>query len=245
MEHESVTAYKAALAKVIEDGGLSNLTGDVWLPLKDLITQEVCHAAFLAGEQVHYPAGSIDFTDAEGRQVTATYPEAVLVRRTEKTMARIKEKLAMVDRPDLLFKTNCDLMAFRTFCCPIAIATRTETLEQINKHEGNAVHVRGSVKDKETGKPTDIIQYMYVYHKDLGFLAEYQIGHPFAPWKFMHDSGIRDGKPGSIDFSKAKVHVYKLVKANLLDPVEGFDYATVWRDGFETEPPAEYLELFA
>ncbi len=85
---------------------------------------------------------------------------------------------------------------------------------------------------------------MYVYHADLGHLAEYQVGHPFAALKFEHDSAVRDELTGPrwVDFDGADVNVYKMVKAHLVDPEASpaFSFATVWREGFGEEPPAEW-----
>ncbi len=171
--------------------------------------------------------------------------EYPVVRRTEKTMKRIDVKKAMTGRQDLGFKTNCDLMAFRIFTNPESINTVTRNVALTEEQKGNKVRVRSSIQNRETGEIVDIIQYMYVYHKDLGYLAEYQIGHPFAPWKFDHDSAYRDGKPGAINFRDAKIKLYDRLKEQLLDPVDNFDYAAHWRVAFEREPPADYMACFS
>jgi hypothetical protein len=232
MTNQSTITYKAKLAEIVNKCGLNDQTNPAWNELNDLITSEVLEAAYFAGLQ-------LEFLNLDA----VPNLNAVVTRRDLKTMERINVKKAMKDRPDLGFKTNCDLMGFRILIKDIKlIPMLVETIKVLNESLGNKVHVRGSITNDD-GHMTDIIQYMYVYHANAGFLAEYQIGHPFAALKFTHDSAIRDGKPGGIDFKKGKIKMYNVVKEKLIvgDTV---DIASLWFSAFDTEASEEFVNCF-
>ena len=225
--------YIARVRAIVNECGMDNMNAEQWNTLNDMIDEDVLRGAYEAGFKVSYPE----------------IEEVVFVRRELKTMERINVKKAMVDRPDLGFKTNCDLMAFRMLTKDVKrIPSIVEEVVKINEAKGNKVHVRGSIVDESTGKMNDIIQYMYVYHADLGYLAEYQIGHPFAPYKFKHDSGVRDGKPGHYNFKKANIKLYNVIKQKLLDGEE-VEYRKLWTEawvenGLCPTIPDEYAACF-
>lgn len=225
-QQTEIKTYKDALRAIVQKNQMQDLTSPDWLVLNDLITPAVLADAFGAGFFVAYPGFN-------------------LVRRDLKTMERIMVKKAMKDRPDLGFKTNCDLMAFRILTKDIKMIPEiVDEVKTRNEAKGNTVLVRGSIQD-EHGMFTDIIQYMYVYHADFGYLAEYQIGHPFAALKFKHDSAVRDGKPG-LDFSKAKVKVYKLIKEWVLNQANNTpsEVQDIWKEGFGEEMSEEWAACF-
>jgi hypothetical protein len=220
-----VEAYKAKLKEIINEGLIGFQSSPKWTELNDLITEEVLQDAFESGKRIHYDGLDI-------------------VRRDLKSMERIAVKKAMV-RPDNGFKTNCDLMAFRVLTKNVCdIPSLTDTVLKENIFVGNRVHIREPLVTELNGSVSDIVQYMYVYHTDVGYLAEYQICHPFAALKFKHDSGVRDGKPGFLEFSKAKVHVYKTVKNYLLHPGSDFNLVELWQEAFGEKPSQEWLDCF-
>lgn len=212
--------YKETLAAIFKlEEGFPELECKAWDPLNDLITEEVLKGAYEAGKKVSYPG-------------------LELVARDCKTMERINVKKAMV-RPDLGFKTNCDFMGFRVFTKDIKdIPSVVNTIVEENKKVGNPYLVRENLYGP------DVVQYMYVYHADLGFLAEYQIGHPFAVLKFKHDSAIRDGKEGDfLNFKDAKVKVYKIIVDRILKG-EDVKLEETWQEGFGIEPSEEWKQCF-
>ena len=225
------TVYRSALGNLIGGGCISDTMSKAWEVLNPLLCKEVLLEAHEASRKVFF-----DGIVVRGRQVP-------------KTMARIRVKLAMQGRKDLGFKTNCDLMAFRVHTKDVSkIDSIMEDIKAQSLARGDKVHIRESYVNPKTGEVVkdDIVKFMYVYHADLGYLAEYQIGHPFAALKFEHDSAVRDEITGPrwVDFDSAEVNVYKIVKAYLLDPAAhpDFDFAKVWREGFGEEPPAEFAE---
>jgi hypothetical protein len=225
-EQKEIRVYKAKLAEIVlVDKLLDDQTNPKWLELNDLITPAVLADAHQVGQSIDYP----------GRW---------FARRDLKTMERINQKKAMVGRVDLGFKTNCDLMGFRIFVRDVkrSLYATVRLLQVENEHEGNTVLIRGDIKDLKD--PKDIIQYMYIYHAREGYLAEYQVGHPFAPLKFKHDSGVRDGKTWALDFSKCPVKVYNLCKNQLLDPRSDFDLNKVWQAGFGRDVPDNWRNAF-
>ena len=208
--------YNTKLKEIIDAGGLNNTTDPKWMELNPLITEQVLQNAYEAGQRISYPG--------------------MFERRELKTMARIQVKKAM-DRPDNGFKTNCDLMAFRLLTKDIKeIPSIVDMVVKVNTEKGNPVSI--------APQRDQLMRYMFVYHADEGFLAEYQIGHPFAALKYKHDSGIRDKKEGFLDFRNAKIHVYKIGTEHLLNPTDGFNLVEVWKEGFGVEPTQEWLDCF-
>ncbi len=149
----------------------------------------------------------------------------------------------MVDRPDLGFKVNCDLMGFRILVQNVrfGLLNAVNSLKRNAEADGNTVHIRGGLPSKLT----DIVQYMYIYHVKEGYLAEYQVGHPFAFMKFKHDSAKREGKTWALDFSKCPIKVYNLCKNQLLDPRPDFDLEKIWQAGFGKSVPQNWRNAFA
>lgn len=209
--------YKLTLQNVVSKKFPKELEGDEWLPLNDLITSEVLKDAYESGKKISVPG-------------------LKLIPRNLKTMERINVKKKMV-RPDSGFKTNCDLMAFRVLTKNIKeIDSIVNKIVEHNKSINNPVHIREQIYGP------DIVQYMYVFHREVGFLAEYQIGHPFAVLKFKHDSAIRDGIPG-INFKKGKIRVYDLIKERLLKG-EDIELETTWQEAFGEVPSDEWKQCF-
>ncbi len=225
-EQMEILKYKAKLAEIVlKDNLLSDPTNPKWSELNDLITPAV-------------------LADAYNNCLEIDYPGQWFVRRTEKTIERINEKKAMVGREDLGFKTNCDLMGFRVIVrsARFALVSTVRELKRTAEQAGNTVHIRG---EQAGSKATDIVQYMYIYHTKEGYLAEYQVGHPFAFLKFKHDSAKREGKTWALDFSKCPIKVYNLCKNQLLDPRPDFDLEKVWQAGFGKSVPQNWKNAFA
>jgi hypothetical protein len=224
---DSVSAYKQKLHEIASEVPLSDMTNSKWNQLNDMITEEVL-------EDTHRTSVALSMANKELRP-----------RAEKKAMARILVKKKM-NRPDLGFKTNCDLMAFRILVRDVrGIPSVVNKVVQDNEAMGNPVFVRSPILDPVTNKLNDIVQFMYVYHVKEGYLAEYQIGHPFAALTFEHDSMFRDTPtvPGVMDFYHAKVNVYKLVKEQLLNPKDDFDFVQTWIAGFGAPPSQEWMDV--
>lgn len=228
----SVSEYKNKLKEIVESVSITDMTNPKWNELNDLITQDVLKNAYETGVNLSQ----------------TKIADRTLIPRLMKTMERINVKKAMTDRPDLGFKTNCDLMAFRVFIKNVQqIPSFVEQFDEYNKNLGNIVLIRNSIVDKDTKLVNDIVQYVYVYHTKEGYLAEYQIGHPFAALKFKHDSMLRDKStdPSVVDFKKSTVRVYKIVVEQLLKPQENFNFVELWTTGFGTPPSQEWIDVMS
>lgn len=217
---DSVALYKAKLAEIVSTEFTSlhfDIDSPAWEELNPLITQEVLDAAAAFGSTVTFcPDG------------------AALQRRDPKTMARIEVEKAMPNRG---FKTNCDFAAFRILTKDVSQIPRLVNEVCVNATRNKDIwHVR------ENKFGPDIVQYMYIYHVEAGFLAEYQIGHPFVALKFKHDSGVRDEKPGFIRLGGT---IYDTVKVFLLEgkPV---NFVEIWQAKFgkDSVPDQEWLDCF-
>lgn len=114
--------------------------------------------------------------------------------RKPKTIKRVKEKILERTESGDYFKVVSDLLAFRVNC---SVTEIDEKLALIEKLENCVSYVRKSgnkVCSYKNGTVyVDIVQYVYLYFEDIGFVTELQIGHPFATYSFEVYSSIREG----------------------------------------------------
>jgi hypothetical protein len=166
--------YKKKLSSIIyDDNKFYDSNSTVWTELTPLITEEVlvdAHRSCKKYEEVFVGMG------VESRPL--------------KTMKRIEIK-KQANRPDVPFKVNSDLCAVRLPTYDIASISShmVEIRKRVLEEEG-LFYLRNNIMDGQT--VTDIIQYAFVYIPRIGYIAEIQVGHPFAIYTFTIDSIIRD-----------------------------------------------------
>jgi predicted protein tyrosine phosphatase len=172
---KSVAVYKQQLETVVAAGGLVQHVSDGWKTLVPLISSDVLKDA-------HRQIGAIQ----------ALFKELgpKLLARREKTAERIATK-KQGSQPDIAFKVNCDLTAFRLHVHPSDITSTVERVAELVSENHGVIYVRNSIIT-ENGKLSDIVQYVYVYLPAIGYVTELQIGHEFASWTFTRDSARRD-----------------------------------------------------
>lgn len=88
----------------------------------------------------------------------------------------------------IAFRVNCNVEEIEE---KLAIIERLENCVSYVRKSGNKVC---SFKNDEVY--TDIVQYVYLYFEDVGFVTELQIGHSFATYSFEVYSSIREGGSG-------------------------------------------------
>lgn len=144
---------------------------------------------------------------------TLYYSCGVLEARPCKQQARIKQKLIDVScRDQQYFKVVSDFIAFRVSCEVAQIDKVVKSISDITSENGGSIWLKGSFRDKMY---IDIVQYIYTYVPQIGYVIEFQVGHPFAAYTFKVDSAIRDNPNcGFVDLWKD--NVYGIVKAFLL-----------------------------
>lgn len=132
-------------------------------------------------------------------KIIELYHPLKLQPRKSKNYERVKNKNKESKQYSKDFKVNCDFLAFR-ICVdePYNIKDTIDKIIKITEKNNGIFHIRNSIIDKN-GNLIDIIQYVYVYLPDVGYIIEFQIGHPFAMYVFTSDSLIRDGNSDVVD----------------------------------------------
>jgi hypothetical protein len=167
--------YQEVLHKVIKDGGLTDPSNVLWDSLYEHINQDVLNHAYTASNYVN------------------EYYKLQLISRGCKKMTRIVRKYGETKR-DKSFKVNSDLIGFRVKVSePSNILAIVEYIANQTTKHGGVYHIRNSIMDAE-GYLTDIVQYIYAYLPCIGYVMEFQVGHPLSMYVFSVDSRIRDGE---------------------------------------------------
>jgi hypothetical protein len=148
-------------------------------------------------------------------------------KRLERILVKSKGKA-----PDVPFKVNSDLVAFRFPTYTISeIPLIMNTLKQLFEAEGGSFRIRNGITNQE-GKFTDIVQYAFGYIPTLGFVVELQVGHPFASFTFTRDSQIRDlrtrGESTTHLLDMWDNGFYEAVRDKILHPEKEVDVAKFW-----------------
>lgn len=179
----SIDDFKKQLNDVIKNTSLheSNWNSEKWKSLYPLINQEVLTTAF-----------------EQHDLVKLTFPKLDIVTRNCKSIERVEKK--MTEQPtnrENYFKVVSDFIAVRIHCDVDQIANKIDYIKHIVSLDGGEIRIRGSTLDQPHGsfvnsEFVDIIQYVYVYLAQIGYVIEFQIGHEFASYTFAIDSAIRD-----------------------------------------------------
>ena len=175
--------YKSTLMNVVGDN-FSDMTDPVWQTLTPLIT-----------------TGVLEDAHASGQLYAAAFKQQGLtpILRPLKTIERVELK-AKNTRPDVPFKVNSDLCAFRFETYSInEISSILQTVSDIVtvEHQGR-FFIRNPIQDTSNNEFTDIIQYAFAYVPEFGYISEIQAGHPFAMYTFNRDSMLRDMRNASL-----------------------------------------------
>ena len=206
--------YRTTLASICKTS-FQNLLAQEWTSLVPLINEEVLQEAHQAG---------------------TVYSELFVkqglkpIQRPKKTMTRITIK-SSVKRPDVPFKTNSDLCAFRFETSDVSKIKPTMSLiEDSIRQAGGLFFIRNSIETD--GKLNDIVQFAFVFVPEIGYIAEIQVGHPFAMCTFHRDSTIRNkriaGESTDDIVDLWDNDFYGHVKAKILDPSLDLDVLALW-----------------
>lgn len=173
--------YKNFLNEIIQDNGLNNLEHKSWNKLFEHITQDVLNDAH-----------------SKSDEVINLYKPLKIISRKCKKIERIRDK-NKEQKYCKSFKVNSDFLAFRVKVSEITnIPAVTDYIVKTTKKHGGISFIRNGIID-EVSNMTDIIQYVFIYIPSIGYIMEFQIGHPFAMYVFTNDSLIRDGNTSVVD----------------------------------------------
>lgn len=217
--------YKTSLAEVCS-AHFGDLNASDWKTLVPLICEDVLKDAHDKAIMYH---GLL------------TVPDFELIQRPCKRMTRIVKK-ASIPRVDIPFKVNSDLCAFQIPTTDLTnIDTIMETIEKNIKEAGGMFFIRNSIKNSD-GNFADIIQFAFAYVPAIGYIAEIQVGHPFAMYTFKRDSLIRDMRDANLSTDNIvdlwDNDLYSRVKAKILEPGSGdvLDIMSLWQSDKEPMP---------
>jgi hypothetical protein len=114
-----------------------------------------------------------------------------LISRSAKKISRIHIKKTG-SQPDIAYKVNSDFSAFRIQVEPAQIAHTMKLVQEVTERAGGRLFIRNPIE--KDGVLQDIVQYAFAYIPEIGYVTEFQVGHPFASYTFTLDSLIRDRK---------------------------------------------------
>lgn len=173
---DTIKKYQQTLKEIINNGDFT-ISQSSWLNLMPmLLDKQNCETI-------------IDCANAQASVVESMIPLYRMIRGNVKSYNRIVEKYNR-GKADSAFKCNSDFIKFR-------IEANIGDIENIYKYISlrgfHSVWVKNNIWDSNK-KCTDIVLFVYAYSEDIGFITEFQIGHPLAFLTFHYDSLIRDGK---------------------------------------------------
>lgn len=116
------------------------------------------------------------------------------------------------------------------------------------KHNSVCLY-KGSHRN-QNGTFTDIVQYLYAYIPDIGYVVEFQIGHQLAAYTFTIDSALRDGIDCGM-FDMWKTGLYDMLKTRLLEKANGLKFSVckydiydkTWSHFGSLNPPKELKDI--
>lgn len=171
----SVSLYKKALESAVNND-LGRWDAPSWRELYPLITKQVLEDAF---------------TQAPIVKKLLTSLKLHVISRPQKSIKRVLKKQEG-QRPGIGFKVNSDFAAFRVFLKDVnQIDSVIDEIASEVTSRGGKAHIRGKIRDGE-GKLNDVVNYIYIYLPEVGYIAEIQVGHEFAAFTFERDSYLRD-----------------------------------------------------
>jgi hypothetical protein len=215
--------YQEAVAQLLVNAGqsITQATMEVegWRDLDDLLTNDVLKAAAIAGRDWY----KAFFLTAGLANPPKERPVKSLMRVLKKIEEAKENKGEHPDWKGLEFKPHSDLCAFLVEeQDPIKILPTAKRIVEAIEACGGGGYVRSRYRPGP-----DIVEYVFLYHKDAGFVAEVQVAHPFAAYTFHLDSAKRDvknaGKTKEADamLDLWKGSFYDGVKAQLLSNPPG------------------------
>lgn len=207
--------FKYNLNDIIKQISLNETSwnSEKWKSLFHFINQEVLNDAF----EKHDLVKSI-FSEIGD----------IIVRKC-KTLARVEKKMTeQQSNRENYFKVISDFIAVRIHCNVDQIKDKIDYIKSIVNLNDGSFYIRGSSIERQYGffmdsnKFKDIVQYMYVYLEQIGYIIEFQIGSEFATQTFKIDSELRDDPNcGKVDLWNKDfyndVKTYILNKANNIE----------------------------
>jgi hypothetical protein len=173
----STKPYRALLSEILssDPDAISRHTDQRWAQLSKLINADVL---------------------AEARSNGARFPKLLgefsMVSRPVKTIERTRQK-GTGTRPDVAFKVNTDLAAFRINTSVHEVSDTVKQIHDSVREHGGVSVSRNPIVDSN-GVQTDIVDFLYVYLPSVEYLIEVQVGHPLAAYTFTQDSLLREAK---------------------------------------------------
>jgi len=177
-----MNSFKNNLDNIVKEISLNELNwkSEKWESLFVFINQEILTDAFEKHELVK-----------------SIFPEINdIITRKCKTIARVEKK--MKEQMDY-FKVISDFLAVRLHCDVNQIKDKIDYIKTIVSLNKGYFHIRGSSIERPYGffldsncNFKDIVQYMYIYLEQIGYIIEFQIGSEFATETFKIDSSLRD-----------------------------------------------------
>lgn len=204
-------SYCETLHEIVSNLGLSqdNWSDPEWTKLFPLISQD-----------------TLDDAKSKFGYFSSVFRFAFLVRPV-KSIERVQKKMTEQSHDyKNYFKVVSDFLAFRIECDLSEMKMAIDTILS-NLDKDDIVYVRGSTQEHRYGcirdsKYVDIVQYIYVYIKSVGYIVEIQVGHPFATYTFTVDSYIRD-HPRENVIDLWTDGFYDLVKQYLINQANGLN----------------------
>lgn len=171
----SVFAFKAALIQPAMTL-MSYPTHPLWQTLSQNVNQDILNDAY---SQMLYT----EHLFAELGEMTP---------RKVKYQERIVKKMQQVEGRDQQYsKVVSDFIAFRVNCKVTEIDDKIKTISNVVSKYYGSMWLKGNFRSG-SGKYLDIVQYVYVYIPQVGYITEFQIGSSFASYTFYVDSRLRD-----------------------------------------------------
>jgi hypothetical protein len=223
--------YQRKLLTYVNNDGFFKTTVDseIWRDLSHFINQSV-----------------LDDAHSKSAYIVDLYKPLKLVTRSVKKMSRIVIKKTET-KNYMDFKLNSDFIAFRIVVEePSNISSVVDKLYSITREIGGKSIILTDILD-ENKEPIDIIQYVYVYIPTIGYVMEFQIGHPFAMYTFKIDSQIRDLKNNDQPYQHIAdlwtYDFYNNIKKKIIDPSYSYDVKTELKKVYSSDknPPSREL----
>lgn len=210
--------FRTAVAETVNELGLkeTNWKAEGWKNLWSKVNQDVLDDAFSNNSVIYTTFSNLGRIEA---------------RSSSKNFTRVQEKMTeQTTGRENYFKVVSDYIAARVPCDVAEICEKIDCLREIVFNHGGIMHVRGATDENTYGlckspdkKYSDIVQFVYVWSKEIGVPIEFQIGHEFSAHTFEIDSELRDPTCKKIDLwgndFYPNVKNYLLDKANGRQPV--------------------------
>ncbi len=174
--------YKAVLEEIVTHTHLDDLDAPEWKNLFEHVSQDVLNDAFTHTESL-----------------IEMFKPLKLEPRKCKKYERVIKKKTENKKYNKDFKINSDFLAFRIKVSePHNIHAIIDKISQIIVSNNGFWHLRTQIHNEQK-EPENIIQFIYGYIPEIGYIMEFQVGHPFSMYVFSVDSKMRDNENAPIE----------------------------------------------